>query len=271
MKRETAADAAMAAAVLCLGASLVFAGTSLLRHRFSGDSHAGPLSLDELLGAAAAGVGGAVALWWLLALLFACISAVAQAQGLDGLARATAAWSPAFMRRLVAVVLGLNLLSAPLAMASTESAGSTVPEGHASTVATAQLASGRALAGRGIQGSAAFAGPNAGSDTRGDAGINPAWTPQAPSVDPGPLARPATRPDAGATTAAGPGPGVVGREVVVQTGDSLWSIVASSLGPHATDVEVAEAWPQWYRTNVDVIGADPNFILPGQILHSPAG
>jgi hypothetical protein len=266
MKRQACADAAMAVAILCLGASLIFAGRSLLRLRLAGSNHTGSLAMDELVGATAAGVGAAVALWWLLALLFACLSALAQARGLDGLARATAAWSPAFMRRLVAVVLGLNLLSAPLAMASQPASAATGLEGHVGTVSTVPLNSNPALSrdvlpAPGISAASTFSDP----------GIDPAWTPQAPTVDPGPLARPATRPAAESGPGANPEPSGMGGEVVVHTGDSLWSIVADSLGSQATDMEVAEAWPQWYRTNRGVIGADPNFIVPGQVLHQPAG
>jgi nucleoid-associated protein YgaU len=58
-------------------------------------------------------------------------------------------------------------------------------------------------------------------------------------------------------------------EVVVRRGDSLWSIAARHLGPGASDAEIAEAWPAWYTTNRDVVGDDPDLILPGQVLQAP--
>ena len=53
-------------------------------------------------------------------------------------------------------------------------------------------------------------------------------------------------------------------------GDTLWDIAARHLGPHATDQDVAEAWPRWYALNREVVGDDPDHILPGQRLVVPA-
>jgi hypothetical protein len=57
---------------------------------------------------------------------------------------------------------------------------------------------------------------------------------------------------------------------VVKPGDSLWSIAAAELGPDATDDTIAGRWPQWYAANRQLIGPDPNLILPGQVLNPPA-
>lgn len=57
--------------------------------------------------------------------------------------------------------------------------------------------------------------------------------------------------------------------VVVQPGDSLWTVAARHLGPHATSAQVAAAWPQWWRANRHAIGPDPNLILPGLHLTVP--
>ncbi|WP_054011926.1 LysM peptidoglycan-binding domain-containing protein [Arthrobacter sp. ERGS1:01] len=252
MKRQTGADAGMTAAILLLGASLVFAGASVLRLRFSGGSFAGPLEMDEAIGALAAGTGIAVALWWLLAMACAVVSTVAALHGKGRIASAAALWSPAFMRRLAAAVLGLNLLSAPLALAASP-VGPIDPLWHAESVAAAPLHPAPSPTAKGP----------AVTSPAPQKPVDPAWTPQAPAADPGALARPATRQPAPAIDGGDP--------VVVQGGDSLWSIVAAALGPYASDVEVAQAWPEWYRVNRGVIGADPNVILPGQVLHAPAG
>ncbi|MDT0213598.1 LysM peptidoglycan-binding domain-containing protein [Rothia sp. ARF10] len=58
-------------------------------------------------------------------------------------------------------------------------------------------------------------------------------------------------------------------EVVVRRGDTLWSIAAAHLGADAEDAEVARAWPRWFEANRDVIGDDPDRILPGQVLRVP--
>lgn len=89
----------------------------------------------------------------------------------------------------------------------------------------------------------------------------PGWTP----VPVPPTATPAT--SVGLVSAApreAPPDGVV-----VRAGDTLWSIAARQLGPSATVQDVAEEWPRWYAANRDLIGPDPDLILPGQELRIP--
>ena len=88
----------------------------------------------------------------------------------------------------------------------------------------------------------------------------PGWTPSRPVHPPASVARLVTGPSAPAST-----------EVVVQRGDSLWTIARRHLGPGATDTEVAAAWPHWYAANRDVIGPDPDLLRPGQRLRAPVG
>jgi nucleoid-associated protein YgaU len=59
------------------------------------------------------------------------------------------------------------------------------------------------------------------------------------------------------------------RAVQVRPGDSLWLIAARALGPVATQQQIATTWPRWWRANRAVIGADPDLIHPGAVLHSP--
>ena len=59
------------------------------------------------------------------------------------------------------------------------------------------------------------------------------------------------------------------RAVVVQPGDSLWTIAERHLGPHASAAAVATEWPRWYATNRALIGPDPDLITPGMVLHAP--
>ncbi len=60
-----------------------------------------------------------------------------------------------------------------------------------------------------------------------------------------------------------------GKAYRVKAGDTLWSIAASAL---STDdpARIARFWPRLHRMNRAVIGADPNMILPGQVLRLPA-
>ena len=60
---------------------------------------------------------------------------------------------------------------------------------------------------------------------------------------------------------------------VVVRGDCLWDIAAARLtdaGATATNAEIAVATQAWWAANADVVGPDPDLILPGQVLHAPA-
>ena len=54
--------------------------------------------------------------------------------------------------------------------------------------------------------------------------------------------------------------------VVVGPGDTLWALAAQGLPSPATDRQVSVRWHAVYRRNRGVIGADPDLILPGQVL-----
>ncbi|GAA1990532.1 hypothetical protein GCM10009718_30310 [Isoptericola halotolerans] len=58
-------------------------------------------------------------------------------------------------------------------------------------------------------------------------------------------------------------------EVVVVRGDTLWAIAARDLPPDASDADVLRAVTSWHDANRDVIGDDPDVILPGQVLRAP--
>jgi nucleoid-associated protein YgaU len=60
---------------------------------------------------------------------------------------------------------------------------------------------------------------------------------------------------------------------VVLRDDCLWHIAASHLlarsGVPPTDGEIARAVHAWWTANADVIGPDPDHLLPGQVLRPP--
>jgi hypothetical protein len=57
--------------------------------------------------------------------------------------------------------------------------------------------------------------------------------------------------------------------VRVTAGDSLWAIAAAHLPPDASPARIADAWPHWFMANRHVIGPDPDYLVPGEILHPP--
>jgi nucleoid-associated protein YgaU len=124
--------------------------------------------------------------------------------------------------------------------------------------------------------------PSATPTTTGAAtlpGAASTTSPPAPGEATTPVAVPArTAGTAGAGQAPSAGasrgtlvPTAAAATVVVEPGDTLWSIARSHLGEGATDAQIASAWPQWYAANRGVIGADPDLLRPGQRLVAPAG
>ena len=72
-----------------------------------------------------------------------------------------------------------------------------------------------------------------------------------------------------AVAAAGAARGAaVGDPYTVRPGDSLWDIAEMKLG--TTEARrIARYWPRIHRANRDIIGGDPNLIVPGQVLTLP--
>jgi hypothetical protein len=201
----------------------------------------GPASLDEavlvVVLAACALIGG----WLVLTTLVAVAAHVPGRLGTRA-GSWSRRWSPALARRVAAVLVGAAV-------------GGTLPAGLAAGAVGAG-AGAAAERGPGFTVTASSAEPSGAhqeSSPPDGSSLAPGWAP-------GPMPTRAARP---ATATAGSTP------VVVQRGDSLWSIARQHLGPAATDAEVALAWPRWYATNRDVVGPDPNLLRPGQLLRAP--
>lgn len=69
-----------------------------------------------------------------------------------------------------------------------------------------------------------------------------------------------------AQEAAGPAGGASTDAVLVESGETLWSISAERLGPGASPQQIALQAEQTYALNRARIGADPDLIFPGQEL-----
>ena len=199
----------------------------------------GPAAFDDLLALVAAGVAWAV-LAWLAAGLLLCLAAGARRTDgrLDRVARAV---TPLALRRLAALLLGLGLVGAPVALAMPAQADRTV------AAATHQ------------------ADP---TEPAVDVPALDRWTPDRPAA-PAATASQLADPPALLVTRPHRGRAVTGH-VVVRRGDTLWDIAARALGPDASVAEIAAIWPRWYAANRSTIGPDPDLIRPGQRLRPPA-
>jgi nucleoid-associated protein YgaU len=67
---------------------------------------------------------------------------------------------------------------------------------------------------------------------------------------------------------AGAKPPECGENYVVDEGDSLWTIASDALDTRSASV-VARYWPVVYRSNDEVIGENPNLIIPKETLRLP--
>jgi len=242
-------DAVVAALILLSGGLLTGSGMILAAHLRTAAVRRQAVGFDASLGVTATTAGLIVVVWWILSFLLAFSSALLERGGRARAAAATGKFSPAFMRRLALAAIGLQLVTAPLARAAT------VPDvagpGTPLPAAVAAVAAGWAPLGN-----TATVGPRNPSPPRPD----PRWLPSPVPAPPGALVQPQLRPEH---------PDAGGRQMTVRAGDSLWSLCAAELGPLASDVDIATAWPELYRTNRSVIGPDPGLLRPGQVLVIP--
>ncbi|HET7415288.1 MAG TPA: hypothetical protein VFI97_06280 [Arthrobacter sp.] len=244
----------MTALIAGLASSLLVAGPVIYAETGKRPVAVSSLQFPDLMGLASSVLGVGLLLWWSIALLMAFIGQLLCNRGHVILGRRVSAWSPEFMRRLVLVVLSMNLLAAP-AMASAPSQD------------TATVQALKKQAGSGRQSSIGRTMPFA-----------PIWQPTSHSPvtstgTPGPRWTPTNTPAMGNVLTRGPlrnaDAQIRQHTVTVQPGDSLWALCAEHLGPYATDLEIAAEWPRWYAENRQTIGADASLLLPGQILRIP--
>ena len=256
--RPVRAEAALAGVILGLGVFLAFTGAGIVDQWRRSGARQESLQFDDLIGLLALAAGLAVIAWWLMSLATAFASALLDRTGHHAAARVTGRFTPVFMRRLAMAAVGAQLLGAPLAHADALPAAALSPNsGSSLSAAWAPLADGRPglSAGR-----SAGSGLTEGSVVDGGE-LQPQWKPRVPVVEPGLVTPLPARASAEPASAR--------REVPVRAGESLWTIAARELGTGASDVDIAARWPLWYQANRNVIGADPNVLLPGQLLSPP--
>jgi hypothetical protein len=266
---------ALLASILVTLAGLIPALGLISRDAWRQASGPGPADLGTLVTAVAGPVALAIAAWLLVAIIVSSADALLQpiycrsharlarsadwdqapawfepaARPLASSSRYARAVAPALLRHAIAALLGVTLLGSPAMAAESGGAGSLGPARSAcSTSSSAVMARGT------------------------DAQSLPGWIPAAPfqpSAHAGP--EPAADPDIGAVTSTGRHRRLDDDALlVVRRGDTLWSIAARSLGPGATEAQIAGEWPRWFKANRAVIGNDPDHLIPGERLRPPA-
>lgn len=241
--------AGFAAAVVLLGSGLAVRPDPLAV--FSGSVS----SLQGLAGFAAAAAGLAIALWWILGMVLAVASALLHKAGHAAAAAAAGALAPAFMKRLAAAAVGINLITGAGAAHAADPFPSAGPGQSVSLLQSPLNTAVHPQWGP----TAEVPGRSSGAADGSSSAENPAsahWHPSTQQPSTNVFIRPG-RSDAAAQT------------VVVRAGDSLWSIAAEHLGPLATDAEIAAHWPRWYERNRETIGSNPHLIIPGQVFEAP--
>lgn len=237
--------------------------------RWSGGA---PLAAAEMLTGLAAGVAVVLTAWLAVGVVLTLGAGIPGRVGQVAAVVASRAVTPGWLRRVVGCVLGLTVAAGAgpvVCAASAPSAAvvaldrpdpSFIPLPEPGWRAAATAAGGAEGARHGPTGHGGARGVGGGAD---DAlPPDPGWIPDPPLVRP--------QPDlAVLAPARAPSPTTAGGEVVVRRGDTLWSITERALGPGASDAEVAAAWPAWYAANRDVVGDDPDLLLPGQVLRAP--
>lgn len=167
--------------------------------------------------------------------------------------------APAALRRVVAVGLGCAVATAPAVPA--------LALGPPAQAAASSPAS--------LDWPVADVGELDWPTTPAPPGPPPAAVPK-PVPEPEPAPAPEPSAVRGAPVArAVPAGEVPAGEVVVRPGDTLWQLARSSLQQSSEaapgTAEVAAAWPSWWAANRDVIGDDPDLLLPGTVLRPPTG
>lgn len=189
----------------------------------------------------AVAVGCAWLAWALAGYLAIAVAATAAAHLLSArgtAARVASCIAPRALRRMVDAAVTLGTTAAVISSTVSASAAA-APVSH---VATARLPD-NATAGSALDWPGLSAEHHHHRHPHDDAGV----------VSGGHAARPAAP--------AG--------DVVVQPGDTMWSIAARRLGPNASGSAITAAWHAWYAANRSVIGSNPSLIQPGQRLTAP--
>jgi len=224
-----------------------------------------PVRPDEALTAIVASAALVAVGWLALGVLLELLSLVPGAVG-RGADRVSDVVTPGLVRHAVGALLGVGLV-AGLAPGASVAAPATAVHAASDPLPDPGFAP---LPGPGIApltdpGFAPLPEPERAPAADEPTASPRGWTPDAPVVRAQPDLRVLSPAPRRGTSHDAPA------EVVVQRGDTLWSIAARHLGPDASDAEIARAWPAWFEVNRGVVGDDPDLLRPGQLLRAPEG
>ncbi|MDO5492574.1 MAG: LysM domain-containing protein [Nesterenkonia sp.] len=265
-------DAVLTAATVLAGPLLVLCGLSLLESGpwvgrgltglsagdLLGTSVGGPRAAELLIGLSAALVGAALSLGSAVAGAASLVMVLVLRLG-RSVPAGVEALSPAYMRRGIALTLGLQMavggIAAPSALAAPAQQAPLTPV----------VAEESEEPGATDHDQAPDTDQHDASDTdqhisdQQEDPVAPLFIPQSPEPAEDRHQQAETRPSPDGDST-----------VTVRPGDTLWDIAAAGLGPGACDWEIAEEWPRWHEANVHLIGEDPALLNPGTVLERPA-
>ncbi|USQ75278.1 LysM peptidoglycan-binding domain-containing protein [Ornithinimicrobium cryptoxanthini] len=210
----------------------------------------------EIIVLAAAGLVSA----WLSVLLLAGSAAALPGARLAPLRSFTTRLAPRLVPRITAGLVTTAVVLTPAGVAhaapetgwgATQSVSASGGPGTRTALVT--------LAGAGTPGTEAPGTKATGTDAPAAGAPEPGWRPTEP---------PRTAPSSTSIDLVSRGTAAPD-SIVVRAGDTLWDITARHLGADADAPTIAAAWPLWFEANRDVIGADPDLILPGTLLVPP--
>jgi len=245
------------------------------------DAAAG-LGVDRWVELAVLGTGLLAAAWLTAsgALALACVAASRLGRRWRVAEVALERLAPATVRRLVrsavGVGVGAGLTLAPTAALAADVAPTDPPSGGASVVldlgwrTTADATEERGATGSASPGHQTMNLPEDRDSASAEAAAEAETTTEATAAAPATAAAEEIAAAPVSRVAGTSGDRKDGAMHVVLRGDTLWDIAAHALGGSPTDAEILREVTRWHAANRDVVGADPDVLLPGQVLRAPA-
>lgn len=250
MKRIARYDALVALSILVLSVSMLLGSAVISMHVDLNPHSPRQLdnnSLERLTGVVIGLLGALILLWFLVGFIASVLATIGSRTGHHRISRTLARFSPQFILRITIALFSSSLIFATSANAAPAQQGAEILNSGSCTIPTPSYWS--------FGSSSIPCAPATQKTSEETTLLSPGWVPQ-------PISLPLQR-VAGGTPRATP------TEVIVQVGDSLWSIAAAHLEHDASNAQIAAAWPRWYEANKKIIGQNPDHLELGLVLQMP--